>query len=105
MTATPIDGLTVGAITARPVVTPSGLTLVGAGTVLTPALIGRLKSMGVGTVWVVGNASESPGPTVEERLAALHARFAPHADDPLMKELRDALARQLREWSDAANRR
>ena len=65
----------------------------------------ELKTMGVIAVTVVGEAAEGQTLSPEERLAALNARFAPHAQNRLMMELRDLLARQLREGADAAKPR
>jgi len=100
-----IDKLVPGATTARPVSTPSGLKLVGAGTVLTASLIGRLRSLGVAAVSIVGDPGATTVLSLADQLAALDARFARHAGDPVMIEMRDMLARQLREMCDAAKSR
>jgi hypothetical protein len=97
MPETPIDALVAGSRTAKPVVTPSGMTLVGEGTVLTASLIARLKSVGVARVFIAGEAGAASGPSLEERLAAIDARFAPHAGNALMMDLRDVLVRQTRD--------
>src|SRR5262245_44120203 len=91
-----IDALTPGSTTAKAVVTPSGMTLVGAGTALGATLIGRLRAMGVASVFIVGESSATPTLTVEERLQALAARFSPHAADPVMMQIHDAFAEQIR---------
>jgi hypothetical protein len=98
MIQVPIDSLVPGTTTAKAVVTPSGMMLVGVGTVLNGTLISRLKGMGVAAVFVEGDAEGAGGgtvPSVEDRLAELTRRFAPHAADPLMVELRDTLSQQL----------
>ncbi|MFI5179213.1 MAG: hypothetical protein ACHQO8_11640 [Vicinamibacterales bacterium] len=100
-----IDKLVPGATTARPVSTPSGLTLVGAGTVLTASLIARLRSLGVAAVAIVGAPGSTPVLSLADQLAALDARFARHAGDPIMVEMRDMLARQLSETPHAAKPR
>jgi hypothetical protein len=98
MVQVPIDQLAAGLKTARPVTTPSGLTLVGEGTVLTVALIARLKGLGVIAVAVAGDAGVARA-SVEDRLAALAARFTRHAGDPLMTALHDLLAADIRRSS------
>ena len=79
----------------HPVVNGNGLVLVPAGTLLTETLIGRLAGLGVGFVVIEGPA-EAPR-SYDERVAELDARFARHADAPLMQELYRIVRAQIPE--------
>ena len=93
----PIEQLIPGQRVARPVLTPSHVTLMQPGIVLTTALIDRLRDLGVQEVWVedapVGVTVHPPN--LEEQLAALECRFADHQSNPLMLELKAVIARQF----------
>ncbi len=86
-------------VLARPVPNPSqpdGFPLCGAGTVLTPGLIGQLSSRGVGMVSVEGHPVTLPGePTIEDLLEALDRRFARSAQDPRMAMLQRLFRQRL----------
>ena len=91
-----VTHLTAGQRLARPVVTSTGVALLRPGAQLTATLIARLAGFGLEEVWVEGPAAPAdPQPTLEEDLARLDARFAEHVDNPLMVDLRDAIARQI----------
>jgi hypothetical protein len=93
----PIDQLIPGQCVARPVTTPSHVTVMQPGIVLTAALIDRLRDLGVQEVWVEDapvDVTARP-PTLDEQLAALDRRFADHQSNPLMLELHAVIARQL----------
>lgn len=79
----------------HPVVNGNGLVLVPAGTLLTDVLIGRLAGLGIGFV-VVEGPSEAPR-SYDDRVAELDARFAAHADAPLMQELHRIVRAQIPE--------
>jgi hypothetical protein len=89
---------------ARPVTNATGVVLVQAGTLLTPVLIDRLMALGIDAVTVVTDAGDTlDGPSMEERLRELDARFAGHEQDPLMTQIKDIVARQLRGGRSADN--
>lgn len=81
---------------SRPAATRAGVVMVQAGTELTPALIERLRLLGIDTVSVHGEAGGSSRP-LEEVLAAIDARFAGHEGDPRMMALKEIVVRQARE--------
>lgn len=86
-----VTDLRPGQVTAAPVTSATGVVLVQAGTELSSALIARLLGHGVDSVAVVG-AALSP----EERAARLgeiDVRFAGHAGNPWMTELRAIVTR------------
>lgn len=82
---------------ARPVLTPSHVTLLQPGILLTAAIIDRVRDLGVQEVWV----EEPPAgatvdqPTLDEQLASLERRFSDHQSNPLMLELKAVIARQF----------
>jgi hypothetical protein len=73
--------------------------MVQAGTELTPALIERLRFLGIDTVSVHGEAGG--GRPLEEVLAAIDARFAGHEGDAWMMALKEIVVRQAREQGQA----
>ena len=93
----PIDQLIPGLCVGRQVRTPSHVTLMQPGIVLTTALIDRLRDLGVQEVWVEDAPVGVPAgaPTLDEQLAALERRFADHQSTPLMLELKAVIARQF----------
>jgi hypothetical protein len=81
---------------ARAITNASGVVMVQPGAELTPALIERLEALGIDSVLVAGDPEGlAAGPSVDERLRELDARFAGHEQDDWMMQLKDIVARQL----------
>lgn len=65
-----------GMILAKEILNPEGMVLCGAGTALSPALIGRLASMDVVDVTVEGHPVNIEGEkTLQEELQEIDLRF------------------------------
>lgn len=96
MLRVPISDVRSGQKLARPITSGAGVVMVQPGTELTPALIDRLRTLGVDSVVIAGDPGLPPeGPSLEERRRVLDARFAGHEQDPWMMQLKDIVARQL----------
>jgi hypothetical protein len=93
----PLSKVQPGQRIARAVVNANGVVMVQPGTELTSSMIERLRSVGVDAV-VVASGDEPTVPTrpVHERLGELDARFAGHENDPVMMQIKDVVARQLK---------
>jgi hypothetical protein len=93
----PLSKVQPGQRIARAVVNANGVVMVQPGTELTSTMIERLRSVGVDAVVVAsGDGSTEPSKPVEERLRELDARFAGHENDPVMMQIKDVIARQLK---------
>lgn len=87
-----IDEVEEGQTLAQGVRVGTGAVLAQAGTVLSEALMERLKTMGVTKVDI-----HQTGPLLSpaERLEQLELRFVGHEDDDLMTELKALVRSQL----------
>jgi len=96
MLRVPISEVQPGQKLARAITSAGGVVMVQPGTELTPPLIERLRTLGIDSVMIAGDPEAPPdGPSLEERLRELDARFAGHEQDPWMMQLKDIVARQL----------
>ena len=85
-----ISKATPGMVLAKPVVTSSGVTLVGADKELTEGLITALENKKIKKVYVKGNPlSTGPSKAPEELEAEITARFSNMEGDRVMMKLRD----------------
>lgn len=85
-----------GMILARDIATPEGRVLCGKGTVLSEALLDRLRRMEISSLTVEGHPVDITGePTLEEQLAALDARFSRVKDSKPLLYIKKALAKRL----------
>jgi hypothetical protein len=90
MKKVPITEVEAGHVVARPVATSSGMIMVRPGSVLTPENISRLVDLGIDTIWIEGVSTDAK--PMEAVLVELDQRFAGHANDPLMMELKAVIA-------------
>ena len=81
-----------GQVIAKAVTTPTGAVLCPAGFRLTETAIDRLRNAGIDAIVVEG--TEESGPTLQERLAELSARFE-GIDDPIMLQLKATIEKRL----------
>jgi hypothetical protein len=102
MRRVPIADVQPGQKLARAITNASGVVMVQPGSELTSSLIERLQSIGVDSVVIAANPEErGAGPSLEERVRELDARFAGHEQDDWMMGLKDIVARQLGAGRDA----
>lgn len=87
-----IDDVEEGQTLAQGARVGSGAILAQPGTVLSEALVARLKSMGVTELDV---RQAHPGLSAAEQLEGLERRFAGHEDDELMMELKELVREQI----------
>lgn len=81
---------------ARPVVLPDRMVLVGEGAVLTDAMITQMLKRSIKRIVVRGQPIDrSANGDFNARLAALEVRFSRVDHIPLMRALRDLVARNL----------
>lgn len=99
-----LEDAVAGQRVARPIMTPTGTVLVQAGEVLTSAVIAGLRRKGIDMLVVEGDTPAGRARPTEELLDELEVRFAGHADNPLMMELKDVIARQIVEGAPRGNR-
>ena len=78
---------------AKPVNNDRGMTLCGAGVVLTEALIARLSDMGIKRLTVEGHptGTNGEGQSLDQAIDALNARFRHVEDDPIMSKVKGVL--------------
>lgn len=88
-----------GMVLAEPAESEQGTVVCGAGTTLTETLINRLQKFGVTRLIVEGHPVKKVGEdeTVEQQLAALDRRFAAHADNELMMQLKQVFRDRIHE--------
>ncbi len=79
---------------ARDVITPEGRVLCGKGTVLSEALLERLRKMEVTTITVEGHPVGNPT-SPEEETKAIEERCARVANDPFLLELKQILVTRV----------
>ncbi|MDQ7837199.1 MAG: hypothetical protein RDU59_01745 [Thermodesulfobacteriota bacterium] len=92
MQTIPLTLATSGMSLARDILREDGIILCGKGTVLSEALIERLKRLGVQTITVEGHPIAEEGEkTQEEELADLEERFRPRAGDPLLMRVKEII--------------
>jgi len=94
MQKVPIDLVKPGMILAKPVTNEKGMPLCAEGTELSAKLIERLKKMNVNTLTLKGHPLDlgTPEKTKEEKIKDMMARFSRVEGDPIMENLRDAIA-------------
>jgi hypothetical protein len=90
MKRVPITEVEAGHVVARPVATSSGMIMVQPGAALTPEIISRLVDLGIDAIWVEGVSADAK--PMDAVLAELDQRFAGHANDSLMMELKAVIA-------------
>ena len=78
---------------AKPVNNDRGMTLCGAGVVLTEALIARLSDMGIKRLTVEGHptGTNGNGQNLDQQIDALNARFRHVEGNPLMSKVKNVL--------------
>jgi len=104
MLRVPISEVQPGQKLARAITSGGGVVMVQPGTELTPALIDRLRTLGIDSVVVAGDpGAPADGPSLEERLRVLDARFAGHEQDRWMMQLKDIVARQFGARGDGSH--
>jgi len=92
MQAIPLTLATSGMTLARDILREDGIILCGKGTVLSEALIERLKRLGVQTITVEGHPIAEEGEkTLEGELADLEERFRPRTGDPLLMRVKEII--------------
>ena len=89
-----LDQAKPGEEVAEPVKNDRGMVILPEGAKLTPALIDRLRKMGVVEVMVEGEDPNAPPPkSLDELLEDLKVRFEGQEDNPLMMQIKK-IARQ-----------
>ncbi len=91
----PLHDVRPGQRLARAIVSHAGVVLVQPGAELTPAILDRLRSLGVDAVEVAGEPEEATEVSIEARVEEVDARFAGHEDDRWMMALKAIVLRQL----------
>lgn len=85
-----------GMTLARDIVTQEGRVLCGKGTVLSDALLDRLRRMEISSLTVEGHPVTIEGEaTLEEQLASLASRFSRVTDNPTLIYIKKKLADKL----------
>lgn len=101
-----LDDAVPGLRLAKPVIGPTGITVLGAGAELTEALIERLKRIGVPALSVEPDAllANLPTKSLEELEAELQRRFRHANADPTLRSIQEAILRSLRatRWGEHA---
>ncbi|HQG32075.1 MAG TPA: hypothetical protein PLA83_09105 [Deltaproteobacteria bacterium] len=89
-----INDIKPGMVLAKPVMSDKGMPLCTEGTELTDKLIDRLREMNISTLTVKGHPVDTgvPDKTAEKKIQEMAARFAHVEGDPLMEQIRDAIA-------------
>jgi len=97
-----LDAAEEGMVLAKPVTRDNGMVLVAAGTPITAALIGRLRSMGIDRLVVEGEDPSRPAVDVQARIQRVDHLFRRFADDPFMTKVKTMLQRRLLHKAQAA---
>ncbi len=94
MQKVPIDLVEPGMILAKPVTNDKGMPLCAEGTELSANLIERLKRMNVTALTLKGHPLDmgTKDKTSEEKIEDMKARFSKVPGDPIMDNLKDAIA-------------
>ncbi|MBN2298963.1 MAG: hypothetical protein JXM72_10235 [Deltaproteobacteria bacterium] len=94
MQKVPIDLVKPGMILAKPVTNEKGMPLCAEGTELSANLIDRLKKMNVTTLTLKGHPLDlgTQDKTSEEKIQDMKARFSQVLGDPIMENLKEAIA-------------
>ncbi len=87
---------------AKPVVNDRGMTLCGAGTVLSQDTIDRLSGMDVKRISVEGHPIDTGQEvkSLSQQLEELNARFRRVEADPLMKKIKNTYSKILKEQAE-----
>lgn len=93
-------------VLAKPVTRENGMTLVGAGTTLSGALLSKLESMGIETVVVEGEVLDSAcgAEAYTKKMERLEHLFRACGGDPYMQRIKGVLGEyySLKCMTDAA---
>jgi len=94
MQKVPIDLVEPGMILAKPVANEKGMPLCAEGTELSANLIERLKRMNVTALTLKGHPVDlgTKDKTSEEKIEDMKARFSNVSGDPIMDNLKEAIA-------------
>lgn len=98
----PISDARAGQRLTRPAATRAGMVMVQAGTELTPALIERLRNLGISSVFVAGEKGAAGDKPLDVALRELDERFLGHEDDAWMMAVKAIVRRQLQGGGDHA---
>lgn len=97
-----LDAAEEGMVLARPVTRDNGMVLVAAGTVVTPALVDRLRRMGIAQLVVEGEDPGRPPVDAAARLARLEHLFRGFAGDPFMTKVKAMVAARIARKAQAS---
>ncbi len=92
-----LEELTPGMVLAKPVTNSGGMVVLAAGAALDEATIGRLRQMGLASVYIEGEAGSADGKTLAELEAELDHRFSRVNQDPQQRLILEAIRRHLRD--------
>ncbi len=91
-----IEELTPGMILAKPVTNAAGLVVLPSGAELDEATLPRLQRLGLASVFIEGEAGDAGGKTLSELEAELDHRFRLVSNDPIQRQLLEAIRLHLR---------
>ncbi len=91
-----LEELTPGLVLAKPETNASGMVVLAAGATLDDSTIGRLRQLGLTSVFVEGDAGDSSGKTLAELEAELDHRFCRVTHDPQQRLILEAIRQHLR---------
>lgn len=94
-----ISQVTPGMILAKPVMNDKGMPLCAEGAELTEMLIERLRQMNIPVLTVKGHPVDTGVgvKTLEDKIQEMTARFARVEGDPLMTQIKEAIAQAITE--------
>lgn len=101
MPRVPLANVAAGQTLARAVTNAGGMVMMQPGTVLTEALIDRLRNMGIETVAIIDDAA-AVKLTPEEAQRVFDERFKGHEADAWMMELKAIVLKQALKGGDGA---
>lgn len=95
----PIDLAEPGMILAKPIIHENGMQLCVEETILSDAIIARLKKMQITVIAIKGPLADAgePDATTAESVLQLNARFAKVKNDPLMERVRRSIEKVMME--------
>lgn len=91
-----IEELTPGMILAKPVTNAAGLVVLPSGAELDEATLPRLQCLGLASLFIEGEAGDTGGKTLAELEAELDHRFRLVSNDPIQRQLLEAIRLHLR---------
>ncbi|MBX3236878.1 MAG: hypothetical protein KF814_12055 [Nitrospiraceae bacterium] len=91
-----LEELTPGMVLAKPVTNSGGMVVLASGAALDDATIGRLRQLGLASVYIEGEAGSSDGKTLAELEADLDSRFSRVNQDPQQRLILEAIRQHLR---------